>query len=115
MYYVITGMLGALMAIMLAMLSRSQSFYILAGLAPLFPIFTMFAHILAYRAGGIEQLKPVMIFGVYSIFCYLAYLGTLYVGIYFYKVKLIHAIPISLIVWFCSAFLIYYYRGRNGV
>ncbi len=105
-YYLVNGLMGAAMAIFIAAVSRSN-IYVLAGLIPLFPTFTLFAHINAYKIGGTEQLKEVIVFGFISIITYLVYVAVMYFSVQ-QGLKFMHAVVISLAVWSLSAVNVFY-------
>lgn len=109
MYYLFSGIAGAIVAITIAALARSN-FYILAGLAPLFPTFALFAHILSYKAGGIAQVREVALFGACSIIPYLAYVLSLY--LFAERLRFEYALASSLILWFISAGILYFVWSR---
>ncbi|MGH1375255.1 MAG: GlpM family protein [Alphaproteobacteria bacterium] len=100
---------GALVAVMIAALARSN-YYILAGLAPLFPTFALFAHLLAYKAGGLQQMREVALFGIYAVIPYLAYVITLYFASG--KMRLEYAVSGGLLFWFISAGILYLLWNR---
>tara|TARA_B100001989_G_C24550561_1_gene474263 strand:+ start:992 stop:1327 length:336 start_codon:yes stop_codon:yes gene_type:complete len=108
-YYVVSGLMGAVVAVLIAMLARSN-YFILAGLAPLFPTFALFAHILSYRVGGNGQVRDVALFGAFSIIPYLFYV----LGVYFAltKFRFEIAIPMGLVLWAISAAIVYVLWNR---
>lgn len=105
MYYVLTGIAGACVAIIISILARSN-LYILAGLAPLFPTFGLFAHILAYKAGGVTQLREVALFGAYSIIPYITYIAIIY--LLADKVRFELLIASAILLWAITAAIIYF-------
>lgn len=105
-YYGINALIGAAVAVLIAFISRTN-FYFLSGLAPLFPTFALFAHIMAFKIGGAEQVKAVISFGFLSMIAYLVYLGTFYVLING-GVKFIYSVSTALVFWSISAGFIFY-------
>jgi len=104
-YYLINGVIGALVAMFIAYVSRTN-YYVLAGLIPLFPTFTLFAYINAYNIGGVAQLKEVILFGVISVISYIIYVAAMYACIHF-NLKFGYAVFIALSVWSLSAYKVF--------
>lgn len=105
-YYAINGLIGAGVAILIAFLSRTN-FYFLSGLAPLFPTFALFAHVMAFKIGGDEQVKAVIFFGFLSMIAYFVYLGSLYLLING-GMKFTYSLITALAFWSISAGFIFY-------
>jgi len=105
-YYGINALIGAVVAVLIAFISRTN-FYFLSGLAPLFPTFALFAHIVAFKIGGDDQVKAVIFFGFLSMIAYLVYLGSLYFLING-GLKFIYSVTLALAFWSISAGFIFY-------
>ncbi len=105
-YYIINAVIGAAVAVLIAFLSRTN-FYFLSGLAPLFPTLTLFAHIMAFKIGGAEQVKHIILFGFLAMVAYLIYLGAFYILLNG-GIKFIYAVSTALAFWFVSAVFIFY-------
>ena len=101
MYYIINAIMGAAVATLIAFIGRSN-IYVLAGLIPLFPTFTLFAHISAFQNGGVEQLKPVILFGLLSIIPYLIYVAVMYFSVQ-QGLKISQSIGLSIVTWLIAA------------
>jgi membrane protein GlpM len=100
------ALLGALVVVLLDFLSRSKKFYAFSGLIPLFPTFTLIAHILVYTKQGVNGVKNMTIFAMYSLIPYLAYLISIY--LFVDKFNFTIALFLALILWLIFAFLISY-------
>ena len=110
MYYVLSGLAGAVVAIFVAVLARSN-LYVLAGLAPLFPTFAVFAHLLSHKNGGIEQVRDVALFGMFAVIPYLAYVATLYFGLE--KMRFEWALTTGIVFWCITAFILFAVWNRT--
>lgn len=105
-YYGINAAIGAFVAILIAFISRTN-FYFLSGLAPLFPTFALFAHVVAFKMGGTEQVKEVIFFGFLAMIAYFVYLGSLYLLLNG-GLRFAYAVTGALIFWTISAGFIFY-------
>ena len=105
MYYLINALLGAAVAVGIAYISRTSA-YFLAGLLPFFPTFTLFAHIAAYNAGGVGQVRQVAIFGIIAFIPALAYILTVIFAMPYMKFWV--AVCVALAVWSAAAILVIY-------
>jgi len=105
---VLKGCVGAAVTIAIALVSRTK-FYFLAGLLPLFPVFAVIAHFIAVGEVGVQGLRQVALFGIWSLVPYFAYL----VGIYFLSEKFAfkYALLMSLLLWCVSSVLIIFLWG----
>ncbi len=110
MYYIVSGIAGAAVAVLIAAFARSN-FYILAGLMPLFPTFALFTHILSYKEGGVEQVKEVALFGIYSVIPYLAYVAIIYFASE--RMRFEYTVSIGMLCWFLSAGLLYFWWSKT--
>lgn len=72
------ALLGAAAALLIAVLAASRN-YVIAGLVPLFPTFALIAHVLVGRERGPQALKATVVFGLWAMLPYAAYLLTVYV------------------------------------
>ena len=88
--------LGALAVLLIALLSKSKSFYI-SGLVPLFPTFALIAHYIVGSERTMEELRSTVLFGLYSLLPYAAYLVAVY---YFsYRYNLMWTLTLATLVW----------------
>ena len=94
------SLIGALMVLLIALLSRTRNYYI-AGLLPLFPTFALMAHVIVGSERGTAELRTTIVFGMWAVLPYLAYLGSLYwlIG----RLKLVPALGGALAVWCLAA------------
>ena len=72
-------LIGALIVVSIHFVAYTKNFYI-AALVPLFPSFGLFSYYIVGRARGIGDLKTTVVFGMFSLIPYLAFLMTLYAG-----------------------------------
>ena len=105
MYYLIIGLLGAVVTILIAVVSRGN-FYLLSALIPFFPTFSLIAYFMVHQRGNIEELGNVIQFNLISLAPFIAFAVTMYVlhtmmGFY-------SAIALSLLIWLLTALLTYY-------
>ncbi len=70
--------LGAAAALLIAVLAASRN-YVIAGLVPLFPTFALIAHVLVGREHGPAALRATVVFGLWAMLPYAAYLLAVYV------------------------------------
>lgn len=94
------ALIGALMVLLIGLLSRTRSYYI-AGLLPLFPTFALMAHYIVGSERGTAELKATIVFGMWSVVPYLAYLASLYWLID--RLRLVPALLVALLVWALAA------------
>jgi len=90
------ALVGALMVLLIGLLSRTRNYYI-AGLLPLFPTFALMAHYIVGSERGTSGLKATIVFGMWAVVPYLAYLTSLY-GLVD-RLRLIPALLVALCVW----------------
>ena len=72
----VKALIGALMVLLIGVLSRTRNYYI-AGLLPLFPTFALMAHYIVGSERSIADLKATIVFGMWAVLPYLAYLASL--------------------------------------
>ena len=92
----IKSLIGALMVLLIGLLARTRNYYI-AGLLPLFPTFALMAHYIVGSERGNAELKTTIVFGLWAIVPYVAYLLTLYWLID--RLRLLPALAGALLVW----------------
>ena len=78
----------------------TKNFYI-AALVPLFPSFGLFSYYIVGRARGIGDMKTTVVFGMFSLIPYLAFLMTLYLSAE--RLKLVFSLPLLSLVWLVAA------------
>ncbi|HUB89527.1 MAG TPA: GlpM family protein [Dyella sp.] len=96
----IKALIGALMVLLIGVLSRTRNYYI-AGLLPLFPTFALMAHYIVGSERGTHDLKTTILFGMWAVVPYLAYLASLY-GLVD-RFRLVPALLMALLVWTLTA------------
>jgi membrane protein GlpM len=74
---VVKALAGAVVVVIIQLLSRTKNAYI-AGLIPLFPTFALIAHYVVGTQRTMSDLKETILFGMFSLIPYFAYLVTLY-------------------------------------
>lgn len=94
------ALVGALMVLLIGLLSRTRNYYI-AGLLPLFPTFALMAHYIVGSERGTADLKATILFGMWAVLPYLAYLISLYWLVD--RLRLIPALLVALCVWTVTA------------
>ncbi|GGA30928.1 GlpM family protein [Dyella nitratireducens] len=94
------ALIGALMVLLIGLLSRTRNYYI-AGLLPLFPTFALMAHYIVGSERGIGDLKATILFGMWAVVPYLAYLASLYWLVD--RFRLVPALLMALLVWTVTA------------
>ncbi|WP_430391966.1 GlpM family protein [Dyella sp. 20L07] len=96
----IKSLVGALMVLLIGLLARTRNYYI-AGLLPLFPTFALMAHYMVGSERGTSELRTTIVFGMWAVLPYLAYLSSLYwlVG----RMRLFPALGSALVVWCLAA------------
>ena len=90
------ALMGALMVLLIGVLSRTRNYYI-AGLLPLFPTFALMAHYIVGSERGTPDLKATILFGMWAVAPYLAYLTSLYWLVD--RMRLVPALLTALMVW----------------
>jgi len=103
---IIKALFGALIVIIISFLSKSKNYYIV-GLVPLFPTFALIGHLIVAKEQGIPQLKETILFGMWSLLPYLAYLISLYFLIDYFK--LTTSLLLSVVVWIIIASLLVFF------
>ena len=68
---------GAVIVVVIQLLAKTKHTYV-AGLVPLFPTFTLISHYVVGTERTTEALKETIVFGLFSLVPYAAYLVTLY-------------------------------------
>ncbi|GAB2540516.1 GlpM family protein [Rhodanobacter koreensis] len=92
----IKSVIGALMVLLIGLLARTRNYYI-AGLLPLFPTFALMAHYIVGSERGTAELKATIVFGLWAVAPYVAYLAALYWLID--RMRLLPALAGALLVW----------------
>ncbi|MGC1548267.1 MAG: GlpM family protein [Rhodanobacter sp.] len=98
----IKSVIGALMVLLIGVLARTRNYYI-AGLLPLFPTFALMAHYIVGSERGTTELKATIVFGMWAVVPYLAYLVALYWLVD--RMRLLPALACALLVWCAIAAL----------
>ncbi|AYH03501.1 GlpM family protein [Pectobacterium parmentieri] len=99
----IKSVIGALIVLLISVLAKSRNYYI-AGLVPLFPTFALIAHYIVGSERGLDALRTTILFGIWSVIPYLAYLISLY---YFTAwMRLPQALLAAVVCWSVSAALL---------
>ena len=96
----IKALIGAVMVVLMALLAKTKNYYI-AGLVPLFTTFALIAHIIVGVERGTNDLKTTVLFGIFSLIPYLAYLICVYILAEKYTLWL--NLFISTLIWFIFA------------
>jgi membrane protein GlpM len=103
---IIKAVIGAIFVVVIALLANSK-YYFLAGLLPLFPTFAIMSHYLIGTTGTQNKFRDVIIFGMWSLIPYFAYLITVY---YLYdKTNIYYTIGGGLLVWLIAALILVYF------
>ncbi len=99
----IKAILGAAVVVLIGLLAKTRNYYI-AGLIPLFPTFALIAHYVVVTERGIEALRTTIVFGMWAILPYFAYLLSLW---YFVGVmRLPFAFGSAILCWIAAAWLL---------
>ena len=93
---IVKSLVGALMVLLIGLLARTRNYYI-AGLLPLFPTFALMAHYIVGSERGTAELKATIVFGMWAVVPYLAYLLALYWLVD--RLRLVPALAGALLVW----------------
>jgi membrane protein GlpM len=105
MYYVVVGLIGALIAVSVSAVSRSN-FYIVSALIPFFPFFSLLAYYMAKQRNNLGDLSRVIQFNIASMIPFVAFA----LSMYFLHTRLdfYPAVGLALVIWFIAAFSTYY-------
>ncbi|MFC3393413.1 GlpM family protein [Brenneria rubrifaciens] len=91
---------GAAVVLLIGYLSKTKNYYI-AGLVPLFPTFALIAHYIVATERNVAALRTTILFGMWAIIPYFAYLASLW---YFSGVtKLSYSLAGALACWCITA------------
>ena len=93
---IVKALVGAVMVLLIGVLSRTRNYYI-AGLLPLFPTFALMAHYIVGTERTMADLKATIVFGMWAVVPYMAYLASLYWLVD--RLRLIPALLCALAVW----------------
>jgi len=99
----VKSLIGAFMVLLIGLLSRTRNYYV-AGLLPLFPTFALMAHYIVGSERGTADLRTTIVFGMWAVVPYLAYLGSLYWLVT--RMRLLPALGTALLVWCLLAALL---------
>ena len=94
------ALIGALMVLLIGLRARTRNYYV-AGLLPLFPTFALMAHYIVGSERGMAELKATIVFGMWAVVPYLAYLASLYWLVD--RLRLLPALLVALCVWGITA------------
>jgi uncharacterized membrane protein (GlpM family) len=94
---------GALMIVIIQALSQTDTYYV-AGLVPLFPTFTLISHYIVGSERSVADLRATIIFGLFALAPYVAYMIALYFLVE--RVKLVPALLLATLVWGLAALLL---------
>jgi uncharacterized membrane protein (GlpM family) len=97
------ALVGAAVVVIVQLLSRTRSYYI-AGLVPLFPTFALIAHYIVGTERTTADLRETILFGMYALLPYLAYLLSLYLLVD--RLKLVPALLGATACWLGAALLL---------
>ena len=97
------ALIGALVVVLIGILSKSRNYYI-AGLIPLFPTFALIAHYIVGSERSLEALRTTILFGMWAVIPYLAYLISLYLLLNFLRLPL--ALTAAVGCWIVVAWLL---------
>jgi uncharacterized membrane protein (GlpM family) len=98
------------MVLLIGLLARTRN-YAIAGLLPLFPTFTLMAHYIVGSERGTADLRATIVFGMWAVIPYLAYLGSLYWLVS--RLRLMPALGTALVVWcLVAGFLVVTWQRR---
>lgn len=100
---IIKPLVGALVVIVIQILSKTKNYYI-AALVPLFPLFGLMAYYIVGLERGTSVLENTVIFGMFSLIPYFAFLITLYFSIKHYKLG--YSLIIASIAWVAIAVIL---------
>ncbi len=103
------ALMGAAVVVGIALLSRTSNHYI-AGLLPLFPTFSLIAHYMVGMERTVGDLKATVVFGMWSMLPYLAYLLVLYVLAD--RLQLGMALAAASLGWLLAAGILVFAWGR---
>ena len=92
----IKALAGAAVVILIAYLSKSKNYY-LVGLVPLFPTFALLGHIVVGVERTTEELKQVVMFGMWATIPYLSYLIAVYFLIQHFRLWV--ALSLGVVLW----------------
>lgn len=95
--------IGALVVVLIGLLSKSKHYYI-AGLVPLFPTFALIAHYIVGSERSVEALRTTIIFGIWAVIPYLAYLVSLWFFVGLWRLPM--ALPAAVGCWMVAAWLL---------
>jgi membrane protein GlpM len=93
---IVKALIGALMVLLIGLLARTRNYYI-AGLLPLFPTFALMAHYIVGSERSLTDLKATIVFGMWAVLPYLAYLMALYWLVD--RLRLVPALVGALAIW----------------
>ena len=105
----VKGLIGAIIVILISLLAKTK-YYFLAGMIPLFPTFAVMAHYIAGKANTNAEFKNVLLFGMWSLLPYFAYLLTVY--LLHSRETLVVTLFSGIIVWFVVAAPLVYFWQR---
>ena len=104
------AIIGSSVVVLIAILSRSRNYYI-AGLLPLFPTFALIAHYIVGTERSAADLRTTIVFGMWSIIPYFAYLASLYslAG----RMRLVPALIAATLIWLVVAAALIFVWSRR--
>ncbi|HUV07947.1 MAG TPA: GlpM family protein [Spirochaetia bacterium] len=104
--------IGALIVVIIHFIAQTKSYYI-AALIPLFPSFGLFSYYIVGTERGIRDLKTTVVFGIFSLIPYLAFLLTLYFSME--RLRLVPSLVLSSLSWaMVAVILILVWNGIRG-
>lgn len=92
--------LGATVVVLMSFAAQSKN-YVLVGLIPLFPTFAIIGHVIVHSEQGLEATRKTLLFGMFSILPYLAYLLAVYILIP--RLSLLGSLSAGVFAWALSA------------
>lgn len=95
--------IGAGLVVFIAVAAKSKNYY-LAGLAPLFPTFAMIAHYTVAHERSLDELRATIVFGMWSLLPYLAYLIAMYFLVEYFSLSI--SLFLSAAIWLIIAFIL---------
>lgn len=97
---ILKALVGALVVVLIGILSKSRNYY-MAGLVPLFPTFALIAHYVVGTERSLDALRMTILFGMWAVIPYLAYLISLYLLLNWLRLPL--ALAVAVVCWSVTA------------
>ncbi len=106
---IIRFVVGGSLIVAISLLAKSK-YPQLAGLAVLFPAVTIIGYFFLLSSQGVDSVRPIILFSIYSVPTVFAFLATLYIALKRFGIA--QSILLSIMAWLAVALIFLFLEQR---